>query len=267
MPQSHYPLGRIKHHDPRSVHYAVGVRPKAALAPADWTRRAPIFDQGQIGSCTGNAGAGLVGTDTRTRSGFTTVSLTGDPNLWPVDEDLALEVYSLATHLDEYSGAYPPDDTGSSGLGAAKALVKLGLATAYHHAFSLAALQSALQDGPVMSGIKWLESMFSTDSEGYVTVDRKSSVAGGHEFVISAWDPAGARYRMDNSWAADWGINGSAWFHEADLKWLLSDDGDVTQPVFPAVPAPPPVPVGLTDEELWHAAQNWAAGKGFITAA
>lgn len=263
MPQTRYPLGRIKQHDPRSAAYSIGPRPKALLAPADWKRRAPIFDQGNLGSCTGNAGAGLVCTDTRTRSGYTSVVVSG--NVLPVDETLAIQVYSLATQLDEYAGTYPPDDTGSSGLGAAKALVRLGLASAYRHAFSIAALQSALQDGAVMAGIKWLESMFTVDGEGYVTVDRRSSVAGGHEFVISAWDPSGKRYRMDNSWNTDWGINGSAWFHEADLKWLLSDDGDVTQPVFPAAPAPPPAPTGLTDEELWHAAQNWAAGKGFIT--
>lgn len=263
-----YGLGRFKQHDPDSIHYAVPVWPRAAVKSVDWTRRAPIFDQGDLGSCTGNAGAGLVGTDASGYTGATSVSLAG--NVLPVDESFALQVYSLATQLDEFSGAYPPDDTGSSGLGAAKALVKLGLSSLYQHAFSLDALNTALQRGPVMIGIEWLNSMFEPKSDGTIPVTRNSGVAGGHEFVVSAYDASAQTYRMDNSWGTSWGMQGSALFRAVDLKWLLSQDGDVTQPTFVSAPVPPtptpptpPAPVpGLSDSEFWLAAQNWAAGKG-----
>jgi hypothetical protein len=66
-------LGRHVQHDPRSLRYAHGVLPKTAIKTVDWTRRAPIFDQGQLGSCTGNAAAGLLGTDSATRPGLTWV--------------------------------------------------------------------------------------------------------------------------------------------------------------------------------------------------
>lgn len=259
-----YGLGRVKQHDPRSIHYALPVWPRAALKPVDWTRRAPIFDQGDLGSCTGNAAAGLVGTDALGYTGATSVEISG--NALTVDEKLALQVYSLATQLDEFQGAYPPDDTGSSGLGAAKALVKLGLVSVYQHAFSLDALDTALQRGPVMIGVDWYNSMFTPTNQGLVTVDRKSGLAGGHEFVVSGWD--GALYRIDNSWGTGWGRSGSAYFRRSDLGVLLAADGDVTQPTFvtaPTPPAPPaPVPpVGLSDADLWAAAQSWAAGKGF----
>jgi len=258
-----YPLGRIVQHDAMSVHYAVGVLPKWAITSVTWTRRAPVFDQGQLGSCTGNAAAGLVGTDSAVRKGLTStpVNKPGVVSV-PVDEALAIDIYSLATTLDDYSGQYPPTDTGSSGLAAAKALVKLGLATAYKHAFSITALQSALQSGPVMIGIKWLESMFEPGDGGLINVDRSSAVAGGHEFVVDGYDAANSTYRMTNSWGESWGAKGRAWFHEDDLKWLLSDHGDVTQPVFAASPAPGPAPAVVGDADLWAYAKAWAAAKG-----
>lgn len=237
-----HPLGRHVEHDPRSLQYAHGVLPKTAIKSVDWTRRVPHFDQGQLGSCTGNAAAGLVGTDSAGRTGLTTVAITGDTNLWPVDEDLAVHVYELATQLDEFDGQYPPTDTGSSGLGAAKALVKLGLAAKYTHAFSLDALKSALQNGAAMAGTVWPESAFDVDSDGYLKVDRKSAIAGGHEYVISAWDATKKAFRMDNSWGDSWGLHGSAWIHEADMQWLLSQQGDVTVPVWATAPAPTPPP-------------------------
>jgi len=246
-------LGRHVQHDPRSLAFAHGVLPKSAIKSVDWTRRAPIFDQGNLGSCTGNAAAGLVGTDCAARPGLTSVTIDG--GVLPVDETLAVKVYSLATTLDEFKGQYPPTDTGSSGLGAAKALVKLGLATAYNHAFSLDALKSALQSGPVMVGTVWLESMFDVDAKtGHVVVDRKSQVAGGHEYVISAYDASAATFRIDNSWGESWGADrGSAWFAEADMQWLLSQDGDVTVPAWATAPQPEPTPQpkpAITAEDL-----------------
>jgi len=249
-------LGRRVEHDPRSLAYAHGVLPKAAIKSVDWTRRAPIFDQGQVGSCTGNAAAGLVATDSAARAGLTTVPIPGDPNLWPVDEELAVEVYKLATTLDNITGAYPPDDTGSSGIGAAKALKKLGLATSYTHAFSIDALKSALQTGPVMVGTVWLESMFDPTPAGNITVDRKSAVAGGHEYVLSAYDASARQFRIDNSWSESWAIRGSAWITEADMQWLLSQQGDVTVPAWTTapVPTPPPAPTPAPDPRLAEAA-------------
>lgn len=232
-------LGRHVRHDPRSLRYAHGVLPKSAIKTVDWPRRTPVFDQGQLGSCTGNAAAGLVGTDSAARPGLTSVSISG--NVLPVNETLAVQLYSLATQLDGIQGAYPPDDTGSSGLGAAKALKKLGLATSYRHAFSLDALKSALQTGPVMVGTVWLQSMFDVDaSSGYVRVDRNSDVAGGHEYIISAYDASALAFRIDNSWSESWGIRGAAWLAQADMQWLLSQDGDVTVPVWAVAPAPKP---------------------------
>ncbi|MFJ3812297.1 hypothetical protein ACIPWE_38780 [Streptomyces sp. NPDC090073] len=245
-------LGRHVQHDPRSLRYAHGVLPKTAIKSVDWTRRVPHFDQGDLGSCTGNAAAGLLATDCSARAGLTSVTVSG--TVLPVDETLAVQLYSLATQLDEFRGEWPPDDTGSSGLGAAKALVKLGLAGSYSHAFALSALKSALQTGPVMVGTVWLDSMFEVAPDGFVIVDRASQVAGGHEYVISAYDADKQRFRLDNSWGDGWGDGGSAWYSQADLQWLLSQDGDVTVPAWATVPSPPPAPTPAADPRLVQAA-------------
>jgi hypothetical protein len=242
-------LGRHVEHDPQSLRYAHGVLPASAIKSVDWTRRAPIFDQGNLGSCTGNAATGLLGTDSAARAGLTSVTVSG--NVVPVDENLAVKVYELATQLDSIKGTYPPDDTGSSGLGAAKALVKLGFATKYQHAFSLDALKSALQSGPVMVGTVWLESMFDVHPDtGYVHVDRTTQVAGGHEYVISAYDASALAFRLDNSWGESWGVKGSAWLTQTDMQWLLSQQGDVTVPAWAVAPAPKPAvtAAGLADQ-------------------
>ena len=246
------PLGRHVEHDPRSLAYAHGVLPQTAIKSVDWTRRAPIFDQGNLGSCTGNAAAGLLATDSKARTGLTSVTVNG--HLLPIDEQLAVQVYELATQLDNIPGTYPPDDTGSSGLGAAKALKKLGLAASYRHAFSLDALKSALQSGPVMVGTVWLNSMFEPMGAGNVLVDRASDVAGGHEYVLSAYDATADQFRIDNSWGEGWGIRGSAWITAADMQWLLSQQGDVTVLVWATVPTPPPTPTPATDPRLVQAA-------------
>jgi hypothetical protein len=84
--------------------------------------------------------------------------------------------------------------------------------------------------------------MFDPTAAGNVTVDRHSGVAGGHEYVISAYDQKSGTFRMDNSWGTSWGIKGSAWLLESDMQWLLSQDGDITVPASAPVPSPPPSP-------------------------
>jgi hypothetical protein len=124
-----------------------------------------------------------------------------------------------------------------------------------------------------MVGTVWLESMFDTDpATGYVNVDRKSAVAGGHEYVLSAYDISRQAFRMDNSWGESWAVRGSAWLTESDVQWLLSQQGDVTVPVWATVPSPPPAPTPspapAPDPRLVQAAQlmsEWAKDNNVPT--
>lgn len=266
-----YPLGRTQYHDPRNAEYAIGERPSWAINSANWQRRVPIFNQGQVGSCVGNAAAGWLATDNADRSGLQqvvisqTVALTGSGQLdgnyqatttVPVDEALAVRVYSTATGLDSFPGTYPPDDTGTDGPSGAKALTKLGLAGKYLHAFSISALQSALQKGPVMWGTVWYNSMFDLDANNYLVVKSSSGTAGGHEPLIVAWDKTTDVYKVANSWDTTWGDGGYFYVKAPDLKSLASKGGDFTQPV--SVPAPPD-PTNVTDAQLYSAFKTFQA--------
>jgi hypothetical protein len=253
------PLGRHVEHDPRSLAYAHGVLPKSAIKSAEWTRRIPILDQGQVGSCTGNATTGLLGTDSAGRTASTTVTVTAAAaansrgvfaaGTYTLDEDFALKIYRLNTLLDSVPGDYPGQDTGSTGIACGKSLVALGLATGYKHAFSLDALNSALQSGPVLIGIEWLASMFDTATDGRILVDRSSTVDGGHELELSKYDAATGEYWVPNSWGESWGDKGWGYLTTADLAWLLSQQGDVTVPAL-AAPAPAPVPATPTGVQV-----------------
>lgn len=258
-----FPLGRHIEHDLRSLNYAHGVLPQSAIKPVQWTRRIAILDQGQVGSCTGNALTGVLGTDSAGRTATTSVTVQADSKgvfkagTYALDESFALLAYTLNTKLDNIKGDYPAEDTGSTGIACGKTGKQLGLLSGYTHGFSLAALKSALQTGPAMIGIVWLNSMFNPDGRGALSVDKSSGVAGGHELAVSGWD--GSYFRLDNSWGTSWGAQGSCYVAEADMDWLLSQQGDVTVPAYATEPTPTPAD---PDMAMALAARNWLAAKG-----
>lgn len=275
-----YSLGRVVEHDPRSLHYAAGVLPQKAIQSVQWKRQAPHFNQGDVGSCSGNAPAGLIVTNSLGRTGVTQVTITDEQatktkgvftaGTYTVDEDFAVLCYELNTRIDSFPGTYKPDDTGSSGLAAAKTLVLLGLADVYTHGFTLGALDSALQKGPVMAGTVWLNCMFEPNSDGLIRLDVSSPVAGGHEYVLSGLDVEKDLYTLDNSWGEDWAVNGQAFISRQDMKWLLDQQGDVTVPHMLGTDAPTPTPTPIptpqpvpadADKVLADAMHTWLTTK------
>lgn len=247
----HPRLGRSVQHDPRSLRFAIPALPKSALLPVHWQRRVPIFDQDPLSSCTGNSAAGWVATDNAIRSGL--ISANGKP----IDETFAVECYKLATQLDDFPETYEPDDFGSSGLGAVKGLQQKGLVASYNHAFSFNALCVGLQTGPAMIGLPWFESMFYTEADGHIRVDKASKLVSGHEILadqleIENGEPV--RVWVTNSWGDSWSVNGRGYFTAAEMKTLLADDGDVICPVAATVAEQPPLGVEmvltLTDADL-----------------
>jgi hypothetical protein len=267
-------LGRIQHHDPRNLAYAHGVLPKSAIQSVAWARRTPILDQGQLGSCTGNALTGLLGTDSAGRTATSQVTVAADgkgifkAGAYPLDEDFAVMAYELNTRLDNIRGQYKPDDTGSSGPACGKTAKALGLASGYTHAFSYDALRSALQSGPVLIGIPWYNSMFNPEDDGRIPVDAKSGLAGGHELLVREYDAPNDRVWADNSWGLSWGVKGRGYLNGADLRALLSDGGDVTVLAFTTgpVPTPPPSPAPATDPRLARAAALVQEANGLMQA-
>jgi hypothetical protein len=255
------PLGRHVNHDSRSLAYrwqATG-QPLSSVLHA---RDIPILDQGNVGSCTGNAAVGCLGTDPL----FSAI-----PPAVHLDEAQALHIYSAAEVIDGGAGL-PGEDDGSSGLSAAKAARNAGLISGYTHILSLADLQDALQPGPVMIGINWYDSFDAIPASGLITISPGAQVRGGHEPMLRGVDLAAMEFYGDNSWSSSWGLQGSFRVGFGTVERLLAEQGDATAliprneppPVPVPVPPAPPVPAypdGPAD--LAHASPEmieWAAG-------
>lgn len=246
-------LGRHVRHDPRSKAYAFRAEPGTVLKDVEHPRHIPILDQGQIGSCTGNAAIGALG------SGVLWAALQVEDSRLVLDEAAALSIYSDATKLDDEPGSYPPDDTGSDGLSVAKVAKARQLIDGYQHAFSLVDFLAALQRQPVIVGTLWYESMFSPAASGLLEVDPSSGIAGGHEYVARRYRAADGMIGFDNSWGAGWGEQGSFWIRVEDFSALLARQGDATIFTPLAAPAPAPIPPNPIDEFLSGIIKEWEA--------
>ncbi len=209
-------LGRNIDHDERSKAFPAMVSP---LRTVRHERHTPPYDQGNLGSCTGNAMAGSLMTDPLYRQG------------WNLGEKDAVELYSDATHLDRFPGLYPPDDTGSSGLAVAKAAKRAGYIDSYRHAFGLQHALGALVVGPVITGVKWYSSFDQPLSTGEVRIASGATVRGGHEFEVNGIDVENKRVWCVQSWGPTWGGLGDGTFWMSWDTWdaLLQDQGDVVQ--------------------------------------
>lgn len=207
-------LGRHVEHDPASKAYPA--ERAAEIVSVLHKRHSHPFDQGQLGSCTGNAITGVLDTEPFTHK--------------YLGERTALKIYKLGTVLDGIPGAYPPDDTGSSGLGVAKAAKKLGYISRYAHAFGLQHALEALSICSLITGVKWWSSMDEPDVNdgGLVTIAPGAYVRGGHEFQVLGNDVERKRVRCCNSWGPEWGDGGYFELDWATWGELLDDQGDAT---------------------------------------
>ena len=225
-------LGRHVHHDSRSVNYLF--LPKDATPKhksVTWASSAAPLNQGELGSCTGNATAQVLNTD------FMTWVRKYHQGKFFVESD-AIRFYSLGTQLDTYPGAYPPTDTGCDGLSVAKAGVKLGYLDRYAHTMSFTSAQAAAELSPFIQGTVWTKKMFKPVN-GLVTVGRitDTTTAGGHEYAGVGIDWNSEVFVYRNSWGdqKDWpGCKKGGYFaisfakRTPDVQNLLAEQGDVT---------------------------------------
>jgi hypothetical protein len=179
-----------------------------------WERVLTILDQGDLGSCTGNAGAGSLGSEPFFSA--TGQGVLPDPTDAQAAEQFAIDLYAAATQVDAYAGTYPPDDTGSSGLAICKVLKDRGTISGYRFARSAYGFVRLLQQGPVLQGMPWYEAFFQPGTGGFIDADprwRSSGLAGGHEVEalgidLDTSDIFNSAITYANSWGTGWGDGG-----------------------------------------------------------
>lgn len=225
--------------DHRDLFYMDAFR-RSILLPDAWDLRTTKFfseiqDQGQLGSCTGQAINGIMEFNERKASASVTLF-----------EGSALALYLWARQMEGTvkvdSGAYIRDVVkGSAKKGNpseslypynirnfAKSPSREALADAKKHKTSfyyrlqtLDEICDALFRGfPVAFGFVCVESIFnpSVTKTGYIPLPKKSEqVIGGHAVVAVGYDRTKRLIYFRNSWSSEWGDKG---YGSMDFKWF-----------------------------------------------
>lgn len=205
-------LGRHVRHDIRSWGFPAPMA--GAIRSVRHARHVPIFNQGDLGACTGMSAVGCVSSGPFAHRGT---------------QAEAVDVYSAATKVDEFAGEYPPTDTGSSGLAVMKVLQSRGIIAGYTHVFDFQAFLRALVLRPGITGITWRAGCDTPNAEGLVVY--AGTIRGGHEVVPDEIDVERKRIGFQNSWGPGFGLAGRFYMSWDDYAKALADHGDATFPL------------------------------------
>lgn len=211
IPQ-HPSLGRQLVHDSKSLEYPV----REPIDKSKWVTKTieicdPEINPNQChGECTGVAKCVQMNAMGNRVEGVV------------FDMNAAHTFYHLATTLDPFTGEWPPNDTGSSGLGSAKAAQQLGIGGEYRHVFDGAdgVVQQIQEDRVVSCGTWWYEGMFSPDNER--VIEPNGPRKGGHQYAAIGYDLEHDRVLI-RCW---WGDFRDVYIAREHLNQLLLDGGD-----------------------------------------
>ena len=211
-------LGRIPQFDPQSKLFSVSkLFALVGQSPRSYTWDCPIvLDQGQEGSCVGHGIAHELAARPAPVRGMT--------------HQFARErIYWEAQKIDEWAGgSYPgasPVYEGTSVLAGVKVAKKLGYFDRYHWALSFDDFVLGVgYQGPSVIGVNWWSGMFEPDAQGFL--HRTGSIEGGHCILVVGVSINEQAFTVHNSWGESWGRRGRAKISFADMRALLSDEGE-----------------------------------------
>jgi hypothetical protein len=225
-------LGRHEELDAKSVPYFVRAMDPDKIKPSSFEVPIGILDQGNLGSCVGNATTYHLSNLFKDDLSWCTLVLKGKRYRITAGGDnqpFAVASYHFATTKDGFRGVYPPDDTGSSGIGSGRAMKAQGLIEGYDWATSLLGVATLLQRGGVLIGMPWYDSMFDPDRLGFIDnrpdLFRPEYLAGGHELYLAGletWYPQTPEKSVAwgyQSWGGSWGDAGR--FRMRLSTWVL----------------------------------------------
>jgi hypothetical protein len=217
--------------DERNRAYRVTAAPDLTNVARWWTGGV-ILDQGHEGSCVGHGVVGewlaspARGVPPRAIYQFSKAAPIVAETRAQVGHHIAVEVYNRARQIDEFEGDFTDGTSVRAGMLVHR---ERGWSTGFRWAFNMAELRAALEEGPVVIGVEWRDSMYEAPG-GRVTVS--GDVVGGHCLLVTGYSPnyngAGPVYRWRNSWgggSTGYGANGNGYIKPADLDRVLFQSG------------------------------------------
>jgi len=211
-------FGRRISKDERDKQYLMRrlLAPTRAVLPTNklWKIAAKNLDQGDYGTCVGNAWANF---------------LRCAPIQTTADESMALKIYDAAILLDEWTDNDNDTDRqmGTSVRGGAMAVTNMGKLKSYLWAFELQpAVEWVLTMGPVVLGTTWYSSMMKPDAQGIVQIKPGARDLGGHCYLWRGADTKKALAYCCNSWGDSWGLSGNFAIPFKDVETLIHNDGE-----------------------------------------
>lgn len=215
---------------------------KAAPLPKEASLEAlmpPVYDQGNIGSCTANAGCGAFDYKWKVQHGqFAFPSrldlyqneLKHDGN-FPKDEGSYTStiawVLTFTGVCREKTWPYIPSNLAATAPSCAAKERPTYRAMKYYDVDTKdgVSIKQAVANAklPVPFGAVVFKQIFDVSKQNPLIAMPKGVPAGGHEMVIVGYDDARQCYRVRNSWGTSWGDGGYAWIPYAYIhnpKWV-----------------------------------------------
>lgn len=240
----------------------------------------PVFDQGNLGSCTANAVAGALYYDenaeqvagafmpSRLFSYYNSRVIEGDPTqdggATIADAVKAVVQWGYAPEsvwpydISQFATKPPP----AVYTAAAKDLITDYAAVNQ----SPDQLKAALAAGhPVIYGFDVFPSYENVGSDGMLSTDYSGGILGGHANVLVGYNDATQRYVTRNSWGTGWGAQGYAYQTYAFIHGQHASDFWVINTVPGGSPAPTPIPTPTpTPTPVAATIFTAAAPNGFV---
>ena len=195
-----------------------------AISSVSWLSNDPFCgNQGNLGACEAFTQLDIVTSQPRTvvfapQSAFNAAAVTA---------------YKWITANDSFPGAYPPNDTGSDSITGCKWLVQNGYARGCQVLNGAASVKAAIQTGPVIAGMNWLDGMMTPDRCGNMSLT--GQVDGGHAEGLFGYDVKTDTWVLQNHWDQSWGvcIGSHCGYHLLTSAQLFSTtlDADFVQPI------------------------------------
>jgi len=198
-----------------------------AVSSVGWLSNNPFAgNQGRVGACEAFTQLDIACAKPRTLS-FATQALLNTAGL---------NAYKWITANDDVPGSWPQEDTGSDSLSGCKWLVQNGFAKGCQVLNGMAAIKVAIQSGPVIAGMNWLDGMMTPDRCGNMSLT--GPVDGGHAEGLFGYNVPTDTWLVQNHWDAlpdHWGvcIGTHCSYHLLTSAQLFSPDldADFVQPV------------------------------------